>query len=540
MRLVVLLLVSIAGVSNAQNVTSIDPVRATLNRGATAGGIVLPIAGAPAAGDRIVAETSTNLLKITVVTPDGRRINSANADANGFSWSESPLPPVIGSTDGGYDAIIFFKGAGAKGDYRVEFASGALTKSAKVSAWFISDRDQYDQSMKQVPGVQRLGPVSLDSSEPAEELTWSLAADEAGTLIDIVVADSNAKVQLKVRSGEILTLWTPKSNDFEWKSVRSRAEIDPPDSIFGLSGFLSTRDGFHHVVTLKTAAKGNYAVHVEASGSNSAEVEAIVLPLERMFKDATADVGKPPDLPAGTVLLEPVALPYNCFVGDKLDLAVRLVGDPVRDPVRFTVRVETRARLPYNGRGPQQYAPPKVVAAPVSFTRGSDGWYRGAFIPRDPGVARLSIQARGTTTAGPAFTQEVVLQGLTVAPVVATFVSLTERAIDDDGNGHWDRLELTATLDVATPGKYEMRFRLAGANSIGLLGDGEATLATGRQRLAASVPATRLFESLKDGPYEIRDVRIYRPEGNTFSNFVKGAIPPVTTAAYKRDHWDRG
>jgi hypothetical protein len=140
-----------------------------------------------------------------------------------------------------------------------------------------------------------------------------------------------------------------------------------------------------------------------------------------------------------------------------------------------------------------------------------------------------------------AFTQETVLPQVMVREVAAKLVSLTERAVDDNGNGRPDRLELTATLDISLGGKYDLRFMLSKDNAIGASGDGSASVAVGRQTLTASVPADRLFKSLKDGPYQVTGIQIFKEEGDGYQG-VKGVAPTLslTTAAYKRDDWDRG
>lgn len=321
---------------------------ATFKVGAGAGKLALPIAETPASGDRIVISTDTSLLKITVVTPDGQRINSADAEATGTNWSETPSRAPIGSTDGEYTAILSFRRPGTQGTYTIEFtAARVLPRPAQVATWFVSERGQYDRLISQIADVRRLGPVSLDAAQRTRELTWSFTADEGVTLIDIVVSDPSVKLQLTLPSGERVASTSPKGSGFEWKTVSSREEFDPPGSIFGLSGFLLPRQGTHQVITLEKASKGNYTIRIEGGGAMASGVEGVVLPLEKLFKEASAEIGKPPNLPRGTVLIEPVALPGGCFVGDQLNLALRLVGDPISDRVKFRVQVETRAPLPY-------------------------------------------------------------------------------------------------------------------------------------------------------------------------------------------------
>ncbi len=517
----------------------VGEVHTILLKGATRGSLVVSVRQPPGRGDRFGVGTDTDLVTVSLVTPDGRRITAASAEANGFTWSASPVEPQIGSTDGGSITVIGFTRPGPNGNYTVEFASRPLPKTASVGAWFMSERDEVNYLLKGFDGIHRLGPVSLGPSKPSENLVWTLGRDERGTVIDIVVTDENARVQVSLPNGEVLTPQTPKRRDFEWRTLGSRSEFDPPGSLLGFSGLLLPREGRHHVISLAAAGKGTYRAQIQSNG-RAMEAEALVLPMERILSgppEGTEKVAKAPD---GEVRMEAIGLPNGCFAGDRLELAVRLKGDAVPGPVRFVVKVETRAPLPHPGNGPQEYAPPQVVVTPVSFTRAADGWYRGALFPKNHGVMRIWVQASGTTASGRAFSSETLFGGVMVEPVVATFVSLSERVVDDNGNGRPDRLEVTATLDVVRPGKYEMRFDVLGANPAGVGGSGQAKLAAGRQKITASVAAKELFEQLKDGPYTITRIQLYRPEGNSFGNFVKTTNAVLTTGTYRREQWDRG
>jgi hypothetical protein len=58
--------------------------------------------------------------------------------------------------------------------------------------------------------------------------------------------------------------------------------------------------------------------------------------------------------------------------------------------------------------------------------------------------------------------------------------------------------------------------------------------------LRVSVPAERLRAALKDGPFTIDQVQVYRLTGNSLGDRVAGSVRALTTAAYKRAGWDRG
>jgi len=507
--------------------------RATVKPGATSVSIAIPIRRAPVDGDTIQFQAPTLLLKATILTPDGRRITAENAEAAGFQWSETPITPPIGSADDGYLGTLFLRKTAPAGTYTIEFRSqNPATKSAVVSAAFVRDRPPVTGSA--LRDSKKLGRVTVTAPTSVRELRFTVARDQGGTMIDILVTHASARIRLTLPSGEVLTSESPARAGFEWKATGNLSDFD--EDGFSVRPFLLAGPGMHHVIAVENPAPGAYVVRIERSASSPREISAqgVMVPVEQIFKEATDTLINPPGVRVAS------DTPQDCFVGEEIPLLVRLIGDPIAPNVKFEVRVETRPPLGRDARGSFQYGEPTLTTVPVAFTRSPNGLDRAVLIAKDSGLTRISIRASGTRTGGGPFDAETTVGPFLVSPVVAAFASLTEHAVDDDGNGRPDRLEIVASFDVIKPGKYEMRLTLEGSPRETVSTIAKAELAAGRGQIIASIPAKELFDRLKDGPYKIKNVQIFRPQGNTFGDFVQGRIPVLTTAAYKRDQWDRG
>ena len=79
---------------------------------------------------------------------------------------------------------------------------------------------------------------------------------------------------------------------------------------------------------------------------------------------------------------------------------------------------------------------------------------------KDAGLARVSLRVSGETAQGTPFTEEILLTSsyMIVYPIVAHLTSLVARPVDEDGDGRFDRLDVTVELDVSYPGTYSMGF----------------------------------------------------------------------------------
>jgi hypothetical protein len=127
-----------------------------------------------------------------------------------------------------------------------------------------------------------------------------------------------------------------------------------------------------------------------------------------------------------------------------------------------------------------------------------------------------------------------------VDPVVARLLSLAVKAVDEDGDGRFERLDVTAELDVFDPGDYALGFSITSAGRKPNLPAGRwMTLGQGRQTITVSLSGKYVWSELRDGPFLISGVWVLRSGG---ANSVK--VPPtdtqVRTEAWKREQWNPG
>jgi len=496
----------------------------------------------PAPGDRFVVTVDTAKLHVALIAPDGQRITQTNAEYAGLTWSEMALTAPLGSTDGGLSTAIEFVKPGKAGPYTIEFTGNPIGRSAHADVQFVSDSKEDENMLKSLSGYQTLGPITLTKKDPAATLQMTLDHDEEGAIFDIVINDPGADVSVTLPDGRSIGPTTKNTAGLEWRTFKDASEMDEADSFLNLSSMLLHRPGTHHVVGFEKAKRGRYQITAHTSGARAAELAAAFIPLGSIFKEAENEMKKLGSAPPGEVRLKPYAtFPYDCYVGDKLDVVVGFTGDPVdTSSLKFSVRLEYKEIKPRFFNGAVEYTTPVVVPEQMTLERNADGLYAGSFAPRQTGIMRVSVRVTGKTTGGKPFSDETLLTDVNVHRVAATFQGLSEKAVDTQGKGTFDRLDIAAHLDVTIPGEYEMRLSVHGAGGAVIGGTNKQTLAAGRQTLTVSIPASKLRE-LKDGPWTISEIQIFHPIGNSFGDSVPtGRLLSLRTAPYSRDQWDRG
>ena len=493
---------------------------------------------APEVGDRFIVTVSTNAVRIALVLPDGRRIDESHAESTGLDWSSMAFDPALGTTDGGHSTAIEFAQRGLAGEYIIEFDARSAAKLARVNVQFVDANREFDAMLRSVPGFRRLGPVTLTSSKPSATLDFTFARAQALALLAVVVTDPAAKISLTLPGGRIIESAEGHESGLEWNTVNKIEDLGVPGSSAGIADFLFNRGGMRRVFTFETATEGRYHLRAEKIRNSRAEVTAVFVPLGN-----TLETG--PDkllaVPPGQTRLRVYANPIPaCFIGDPVEVAVGLDGDPIADP-KFKVQLEYRSRQGVGLNGATQWGEPSVEEANVTLVRGANGRYTSMVFPSRAGLLRIGVQVSGKSRGGKTFSDDATLATVEVHRVVARLRSFTERAIPRNGTGNLERLDIAANLDIVVPGPYAMNF-LVSTNSggVGLLSRGQANLGTGEQTLTVSIPAAQVRKKLGDGPWTISGIQIFRPEGNSFGDFVATQQLTLKTAAYKRDQWDRG
>lgn len=485
--------------------------------------VAVQITTPPVAQDAIYFQVSTKRLKITLVTPDGRRVTKASAQQNGFDWGEVDFQAPIGSTDAGGIGSMHFVRPGAAGRYVVEFTAPPGVQNATASAGFKSENQKYTESTSGIPGFQKVGPYLLTPGQ--RPLVVILDQDEEAAIFDLLTT-AGAQLSLTLPDGTIVTSSVGERGKIGWKTGR-RDQMDPPGAMFGIAGLLLHEPGIHQVVTMEKAVKGRYQVH--ALGS-PAQVTAAFIPFGRMVKEPAA----PPPRPSGETRIQGYALPYDAKVGDRLTAMIGIVGEPLSNP-QFAVKMEYRTLV---SRDPVQYSAPIVESAPAVFSLDPGNRYTTTIVPRRPGIMRVGVKVTGTRRNGQPFSDETLLTEVMVTPVVARLLGLTETPVDVNKNGKFDRLDITAKLSVVVPGEFEMRVDISSGKSGALLST-RKQLAAGEHTLTVTLSAREIRERFADGMWTILPPKIYQLDGTAFGEFVAVPENRKTSGPYKLADWER-
>lgn len=497
--------------------------------------LVVNIAKPPAIDDFIRVTVSTNLVKTTLITPNQQRITAEDAEGAGLDWQQGGAhEPPLGSDDVGQSDEITFRNPAPAGRYVVEFAFQNLAEPAKVQARFISRMGEYLRLMHSVPGTQILKPAPLN---PSATVAIDLPADDEDRMFDVLVPDNNTDVAVVLPDGRILRRKDATANEIDWKIVAEQEK-----TLF--VGVLQPVKGSHHLIGFNKAAKGRYQIRATQQKAGTGELRVASFPFTLLVKAWGEEMNARERPAPGTVKVRPKPLPYECFVGEKLDVQFELLGDVGPDAPQFEVRLEHRW-LHDTETGPKYASPDPVETMPVQFDRIGERSYGGSIALAKPGMVRITVTAKGHTASGKPFVDEELITNsyVMVKPIVARFSSITASAVGP-GDSKFDQLDVSANLEVLVPGNYSMSFTLQDAAGNRLLGPpfgGGASLQVGQQKLTLSVPSTRIWQDLRDGPLEISGVQIWRTQQSAASSVrVPTGDAKFRTTAYRRDQWNPG
>jgi len=109
-------------------------------------------------------------------------------------------------------------------------------------------------------------------------------------------------------------------------------------------------------------------------------------------------------------------------------------------------------------------------------------------------------------------TEPFVLASADRAAVILAGAS-SERTVDTNNNGRFERLEFLAGVDVLTAGAYLWTATLYTSRGPIDIAEGSATLAAGRGTLTLSFDGSKIGRSAVNGPYLIRELYLSGPNG---------------------------
>jgi hypothetical protein len=185
-------------------------------------------------------------------------------------------------------------------------------------------------------------------------------------------------------------------------------------------------------------------------------------------------------------------------------------------------------------------SPPTMVTLQDSGPNDAapgDGLYTGTITPTSPGEYFVVLRATGLSASGVPFSRTSSTQ-FTVSLPSATLGSITSSVVDDNGNGLWDRLLVTAAVSVQTSGSYIFSAALQASNGQVIWTTATAALTTGPGQVQATFQSGSIISLGVDGPYEIVGVALVL-DGSP--QVVAGQNPDSgPTAAYPLSSFDPG
>jgi hypothetical protein len=514
----------------------------TLDAGSTGRQLLLDVDPTP--GDFFQIYLSTAQIRVTIRTPDNRTITSANAKDEGFDWSPQGEPVPL-QLDAAQNVLVVFTKPSAAGRYTLEFSLPRRKFAAHADVRLISRLANYISFLRTLPGARFLSRNVSGAADIPVDVPGDFSGKEP-QFFDIVTKTA-ADVSITTPDGKVLKPGASKEEDgYNWTSFEER--YGTKNEIPWL--MCLPIDGTHQLVAFKKIAKGRYLIHVESR--QETPVSVAFLPVEQIGGVEAALQASAVEKPAPDevkIRAQPPDLgPNYPLVGDKLPLIVRILGDIGASAPKFEVRMQTVPALGPTPIGSRRGTPQPVVTVPANLTHEPDGAWYGSVEWTSPGSIYVSIRVSGTTRSGEAFQEEALVTNpyMIVNPVVARLVSVAATPVDVDGDGKFDRLDITAELDVILPGNYLFGFSVK-SNGREVLpkkgGDRPAgkqtTLSQGRQKLTQSFPGRYVWSRMGEGTFVIGDVWVLRLDNGNAVGAPSIDIH-AQTAAWTRDQWSRG
>jgi hypothetical protein len=234
-------------------------------KGTVSARLTVNLPSPPDAGDSIDISCSTSDLRVTLLTPDGRRITSETAPAAQLGWFESPSS----EPDWGRSVIITFQHPAESGAYSIE-VSGQTKRKSKVNIFLSSPSKAHAAVIaKAFPGA-----IVASSVSAPDTITLSVKEDEQASLIDVLVSDPDTSITLTLPDGRTIT-------PFDGTSLTPTIK---PERVASL---LFPQSGRHYLFYFDRTPHGAYRVTALPAGEH-AEFRALFVPYERVGAPALA------------------------------------------------------------------------------------------------------------------------------------------------------------------------------------------------------------------------------------------------------------
>jgi hypothetical protein len=272
----------------------------------------------------------------------------------------------------------------------------------------------------------------------------------------------------------------------------TRYSVNDPATATFESGFfpidtVSTQPGASYLISITNPLPGTWTLEVSESATLSAPLEVITT---TFLNNSTwlLLAGGGDSFPLGT----DVRLALVAFSGTNkvhgLSIEARLFRpfDPTFTPVDITFRDD--------GTGADETA--------------GDGIYEAFINPAQPGTYQVQVSATGVASTG-SFRRTAATE-LRIVPHNAQITGFTDRGLDDDLDGLYDRIGITPSADLIEAGTYVISVRLRASNSNEVQRSVSQDFSVGTASAEVTFTAEEIVRDLGvNGPYSVAEVRYF-------------------------------
>lgn len=318
----------------------------------------------------------------------------------------------------------------------------------------------------------RLARIAPDA--PSGSVTFTLDGKARAVSIDIGAVLPTLVTSISGPAGQLLTEATVAGFGGSVEKVDASGATGGP-------GIYPIGSVSHTIYRFPSLGQGDYTIRFEGAGL--AEEAAVIVQLDSdspiaarlFFTDAAGVVGRPGVLCAALA-----------------DGATALAGASVS--ARLLDKNGTVSTLTLLDDGSD------------ADGMAGDGIYSALHTPTTAGTYLALATIGGSTPDGATFQRQSTAR-LDVVPLSATFTgNVGAVPADTNGNGRFEKIVLSAEVDVAEPGTYRTLASLRTAGGKAFQAHAEQALSSGQQQATVAIAASLLLPLREDGPYQIERI----------------------------------
>ena len=318
--------------------------------------------------------------------------------------------------------------------------------------------------------------VALQLTPAAPSLTSTVIVDTTPSFsIYLIGASQTLRISMVAPNGVRYTVGDPASAVFE-------------SATFPIDATPATRAGASYLMTLNSPLAGNWTLDVSETATLSAPIDLLVTTfINNKVRLVLAGGGE--TFPLGrNVRLALVAFDDTAKVsGLAVNARIFRPFDPTFAPQSVTFRDD--------GTGADETA--------------ADGIYQAFVNPGQPGDYQVQADVSGSASTG-AFRRSTAAT-LRVVTQTALISGFTDRGIDDNFDGLFDRIGVSASANVSVAGDYLVTIILGGANGHVLQKSVRQNFGVGGGSAEVPFAASDIIRDLGvNGPYTVSEVRYSR------------------------------